>query len=894
MLVALAIPVAAVAGFFMALAARNRLSLLESRLAALETRLAGAAATVPSATSAATETPPQPAPRPAEAAESALTPEAPQPEPAAARGPKPLTEVTTPEGAGFLPQPEPERSLEERYGTQWVVWVGGIALALGGIFLVRYSIEQGWFGPGVRIVLGTILAAALVGGGEWTRRNESRSGFRAIPTAHIPSILTAAGTTVAYATTYAAYALYAFLSPGPAFLLLGVVALATLAAALLHGAALAGLGLVGAYVTPALVSTSEPSFWALYFYLAVVTTAAFGLARLRLWRWLAVTAVVMSACWILPGLPDAAVHSTAPHVFYAIVGFALGAGLIVSGLAYGPEAATDTIDGVSSAALIAFLVVATLLVLASGHDSLALIGFAGLVAATLAAAWRAPSCTAAVPAAAALTALVLAEWAVDTRIETLIAPAGVMAGVVPEPPKGHFGLHLLLGGAFAALFGGTGFLVQGRSERPAIPLLWAASAVAAPIAILAALYYRIYGLERSIPFAGLALLLAALYAVATELLTKRPRRPGLAAAAALFAVGTVASLALALTLALEKGWLTVALALMVPGIAYVAAHRPLPLLRWLAACVCVLVLLRIGWEPRIVGSQVGTTPIFNWLLYGYGVPALSFWLAGHLLRLRADDAPSRMTDSLAILFTVLLAVLEIRHFVYSGDIYRPAGGLNETALDVSVGLAMAIGLERLRGRTRNIVHDIAALIIAGLVLCAIVFRLGANDNPLLTGRPIGGVLFNLVLLGYGIPAVLAIVLALVTRTTRPMLYRALAAATAVVLSILYLSLEVRRLYHGPILTLGPTTDVEQYSYSALWLAYGVVLLLVGIGLRSQPARLASSAVVTLTVAKVFLYDMAGLTGIFRALSFIGLGLVLVGIGYLYQRLLFARSRAQPT
>ena len=32
--------------------------------------------------------------------------------------------------------------------------------------------------------------------------------------------------------------------------------------------------------------------------------------------------------------------------------------------------------------------------------------------------------------------------------------------------------------------------------------------------------------------------------------------------------------------------------------------------------------------------------------------------------------------------------------------------------------------------------------------------------------------------------------------------------------------------------------------------------------------------------------MAGLTGVFRALSFIGLGLVLVGIGWLYQRLLF--------
>ena len=57
-------------------------------------------------------------------------------------------------------------------------------------------------------------------------------------------------------------------------------------------------------------------------------------------------------------------------------------------------------------------------------------------------------------------------------------------------------------------------------------------------------------------------------------------------------------------------------------------------------------------------------------------------------------------------------------------------------------------------------------------------------------------------------------------------------------------------------------------------------------------RLASAAVVTLTVAKVFLLDMADLAGIWRALSFIGLGLVLVGIGYLYQRVLFPRTRDQ--
>ena len=54
------------------------------------------------------------------------------------------------------------------------------------------------------------------------------SGIAGVPSPHIPSMLTAAGTTVAYATVYAAYALYGFLGPAAAFVLLGIVALATL------------------------------------------------------------------------------------------------------------------------------------------------------------------------------------------------------------------------------------------------------------------------------------------------------------------------------------------------------------------------------------------------------------------------------------------------------------------------------------------------------------------------------------------------------------------------------------------------------------------------------------------------------------------------------------------
>ncbi len=163
----------------------------------------------------APEAAPQPAERMDEAAIEGIIKEASQPTP-----PPP-------------PEPaEPGRSFEERFGASWVVWIGGLALALGGIFLVQFSIEAGLIGPGVRIFLGGLLAAALIAGGEWMRRNDIATGIGNIPAVHIPSILTAAGTTVAYATIYAAYALYEFLVPGTAFVLLGIVALAPLAAAL--------------------------------------------------------------------------------------------------------------------------------------------------------------------------------------------------------------------------------------------------------------------------------------------------------------------------------------------------------------------------------------------------------------------------------------------------------------------------------------------------------------------------------------------------------------------------------------------------------------------------------------------------------------------------------------
>src|SRR5713101_3551792 len=370
---------------------------------------------------------------------------------------------------------QPGPGFEERIGTRWVVWVGGLTLALGGFFMVRYSIDAGLLGPGVRVLLGGVFALALLAAGEWTRRKESISTIEALPIANIPAILTAAGTAVAFATVYAAYALYDFLAPATAFILLGLVALGTLAAALLHGPALAGLGIAAAFVTPILVSSNKPDFWALYIYLAIVTAAAFGLARIRLWRWLAVTTIAFALLWTFPCL-QCGPSMVGPHALHVIAGFVLAALLVVCGLMFGPPADEGWIEPISSGSLAAYLAGSTMIVLASFHTDAAIIVFALLVAGTIFVAWRAQAATGAVGAAAVFVFVVFAEWAVRANPDMLVLPGGPLPGIGPAATDGSVSLHLVTAAIFAAGFGAAGFLAQGRSVSAIIPVTWSATA----------------------------------------------------------------------------------------------------------------------------------------------------------------------------------------------------------------------------------------------------------------------------------------------------------------------------------------------------------------------------------------------------------------------------------
>ncbi len=74
-----------------------------------------------------------------------------------------------------------------------------------------------------------------------------------------------------------------------------------------------------------------------------------------------------------------------------------------------------------------------------------------------------------------------------------------------------------------------------------------------------------------------------------------------------------------------------------------------------------------------------------------------------------------------------------------------------------------------------------------------------------------------------------------------------------------------------------------FSYSAIWLVYGALLMMVGFWKQTAFVRWQALVLIAFTIAKIFLFDTSQLDRGYRILSFIGLGVVLLGISFVYQR-----------
>lgn len=879
-LLALAIPVCAIAGLMIALSARKRLDLMQKRLASIEAMLAGTSPVQPASTQ-----------QPVEAVRESESEIAPEPEVVTAP-----TKPSVPSVAATAPSQtaKPQAGLEERIGSRWAVWVGGLALALGGLFLVRYSIEQDLLGPVARIAAGFVFSALLLGAGEWLRRREEPLALPGFDAANVPGILTAAGTSTAFATTYAAYGLYDLIGPGFAFTLLGAVAALTMLASILHGPALAALGLVAALGSPLLVSSENPQPWVLVVYLGFTVLASYGVARLRLWRWLAMAGAVGALAWTGP-IFLINLFDPLPAMVHLVVQIALAGVFLVAEPHRNASDEHARIDRFASAILFAFAV-AAVLVSETIHASDGRPFFIGIVALILLVLGIRFAPAAPAVASAMFTVVgALTVWPIRHELQadpqSFFYDSGTdLFAVRPDA----LASYLTLAAALPLLIGAANLwrLARGRMLRLAIAVWYAGAASVGPLLVLVVAYWRVAAFERSLSFALIAGFLALFFLAATVWLRRQESETldsvklgvGACASAAL------AALALGLVFALDKGILTVAFALAAFGTAWVAERTGIPALRYAVGAIGLIVLGRLAWDPTIVSGSPGSTIIVNWLLWGYGVPALAFFLASRLLERQGRDRVVRFVESLSIVFAAFLVFFEIRHAVQGGDILAPTTDHLEFGLLVASSFAFSLLLVRTDASRPDAVYRYGSMIFKTISVVLAIGGLLLVNNPLFTGEKIlGGAVVNSLLPAYLLPAILAVLLALQEKGVRPPVYAWISAILGLLLQLTYMVLEIRRIFQGPAIGFWRETgQSEQWTYSVALLVCGMALLALGLLKDIRFARMASAVYLLLAVLKVFIIDLANLEGVMRALSFIGLGLVLIGIGLVYQKFLIQR------
>lgn len=813
--------------------------------------------------------PPQESPVLEEAAAAAFVEEPAATEPATTESA--LPEPSVPEPPPYEP-PHPARpqiDIETLLTQRWGVWLGAVALLFAGIFLIRYAIDQGLLGPSTRCSLAAILGLVLLGAGEVLRR---RPPSRPLPLRdQTPAALAAGGVAVLFGAAYGFGPYYDLVPLGVGFALLAGAAMAGLALSLVQGPLVAAVGIVGAFVTPALVQTDDPSLPGLYAYLFAVTAASLGVVRYTAWVWLGWATTIAAGIWVLIGASVATgADAWAPALFVPAAA-ALNLALL-------PPAALETLVG-RRLAWIPFAVLGVAGLLLCGSVDTDMPRFGVLLLAPIACwAGRQRPALDRLPWLAALLALaVLAIWDLPAWVPTgepIIADGRVQA-VLPGAWAPEAIRPLLSTSAVVALFfGAVGFWLERSAARP---LRWAALPATVPVLVLALAYARVQQFQPDPIWALTGLVLSGLLVGAATL----ARREDAVQRAGIHAAGAVAALALGCGMILSDHWLSMTIALILPALAWIEERVDLPPLRHVALAVASVLLARLLLNWYVLDYAFGSFPIVNGLLAAYFVPAACFGFAARQFARRGNDLPVAVLQGGAVALLTAGVAAEIHHWATGGRLDADSTSFLEGGLHVdALGVLMLATLRSNRGIAAPVLRWAwsiqGAMAMAGAVLLLLL-------NPGFSDTVIGRLpLLDDLLAAYAVPVLLALV-ALKEPEMQP--FAPLLRIFALVGGFVWLSLETRHLFHGSRIGFDEHrfSPAEVWCYSGVWLAYGAALMTAGIRQSARRLRLTALGMIGLVTLKVFLFDMGGLEGLWRVLSFLGLGLALIGLGAVYRR-----------
>ncbi|WP_417502433.1 DUF2339 domain-containing protein [Marinobacter sp.] len=754
------------------------------------------------------------------------------------------------------PEPTPHTPVAPRESSpvvaalkeNWMVWLGGLSVALAGIFMVSHSINAGLIGPVQQLLLALITGVALHSGAEYLRR-------RHVSTDQVFAALAGGGSITLYAALLAGVHHYQLISPVVGLILLAVVSLATMALALVHGPLLAIMGLSGAYIVPLLIGGEDGSVAFVLSYSFLITISSLLLMRyvFRDWLWYATLAGAL-LWW-------AATVAAAPTELATAV--YLTALFIVFAFLPGQEQAAPSR---LREALLPLLAIWGISIAHQSGDNpafwswLLILPAANLIPQSRSTLWFLP--WGAVLASAAGWLLYMGRM--DGDLFYLMQ--------IPLTQQAGFISYLI---AAAITTTGLGLWLWGRY---ADQRRWASLTLLSPLVwlVLGWLLLQGYG-ETSVVWAVATLVLGAVYGVLAWRMEGLARY-GNGVVWALMAAHV--SYSLATVMAFREASLTLALSVQFVSLTWLARRYQMPELYLMLKGVLALVVARLTFNPWLQGYDASV----HWSLWTYGGATLLAAVATRLAEKGHSIRPWLEGATLHLL--VLFLGAELRYWLYDGDIfayeYSPTEATMNTLLWGALSVTYAV-----RAKSSQSLAWLYRLFSWVLLALSVVsyLTLLTLHNPWWSGGFIGSTpIFNMLLPAFGGPVLLALVISRFPRIA-PKLWSMCVAGAGF---LLFTALEIRQLWQGSDIELWHgVTEGELYTYSVVGMVYAIVAILYSTVYSTKSAHIilykAGMALLGIVIGKIFLIDMAGLQGLWRVAAFMGLGLALLGLAWMYRK-----------
>lgn len=767
--------------------------------------------------------------------------------------------------------------LKSWLSANWTLAIAALSLILGGVFMVQYGVENGLLTPKMRVLGALLLASGLIAGGEFLRRRHGDVEHNTLQ--HLPSTLAGAGVVVAFVAILSAHALYDLIGPVLAFSGLALLSVLAIALGWIYGPVLSAIGLVGASAAPFLIQTESKSALLLYPYFALIALMGLSIDSLKRWAWVSALALLASSiALVLIWLAD-------PHAL-ALAGAALVIGLgavcIPNQHLLPQHAGPSLIDQFLRRDKAHF----TSLLAAAGVVIIA--GAAMLVALTS---------TSQSDSWLGIFLLVLLSFLGFFGLR--YAPALHVLGLIG--PSLFLVCLVLL-----ALIQGPIFAAESLTSNNSLMLLTALSAL---ISLFG--YYRlrslittdaaIFWVVGTAGFLPVSIFLLEFFWAPSDVIgTSRwammvvfsaalligfaRHRAGLSGQdtflhCGFFSAGAIVLIALVAFILLTKTALSLGLGVVIVLTALLDRRWPMPPLAWVIQIGIAVIVYRLIVDPGIDWSLQHASAWDFYLVHLGSLLALGavwFLLPADRALVRSV-AESSAFNLLAVFLTVLLARL-----IGAEDFQQHWGYGLSAFVWFSTAFAQLWRYPYSQGLARRVRLIFAALSsLLGIVLLAqVISSIDAltYSGELVLGPPVLDSL-ALAFLPLALLAAAGAVVLEKRNATIPDWCRPSLISLSAMLFLLWGWLEIRRLWRGPDLSVAGPSDGELYSYTVAMLILSLAGLALAFLKRSRLLQKIAMIGVALTIAKVFLIDMSGLSGLVRVAAFVGLGLALTALAW---------------